>query len=116
MNSALQYHLRGMVKRSVQARRPYGARDCRQHLERRIERSPEAGATGHRRRDWHGQLVAGAILGVANIIQNFFGHPDCSKIATTEIVNQAEQMLKQNLTAWQSLPPAQKTPATPTEL
>jgi hypothetical protein len=59
-----------------------------------------------------GQLVAGAVLGVASIIQNFFGHPDCSKIATTQIVNQAEQFLIQNLAAWQSLPANQKTLAT----
>jgi len=39
----------------------------------------------------------GAVLGVASNIQNFFGHPDCSKIATTQIVNQAEVMLQQNL-------------------
>jgi hypothetical protein len=59
-----------------------------------------------------GQLVAGAVLGVASIIQNFFGHPDCSKIAATEIVNQAEVMLQQNLAAWQSLSAADRTPAT----
>ena len=46
------------------------------------------------------------------IILNFFGHPDCSKIATTQIVNQAEVFLKQNLAAWQALPADQKTPAT----
>jgi len=59
-----------------------------------------------------GQLVAGAVLGAASIIQNFFGHPDCSKIATTQIVNQAEVFLKQNLAAWKALPADQKTPAT----
>jgi len=59
-----------------------------------------------------GQLVAGAVLGVTSIIQNFFGHPDCSKIAATQIVNQAEVMLQQNLVAWQSLSRAEKTPAT----
>jgi hypothetical protein len=50
-----------------------------------------------------------AILGIASLVQNFFGQPDCDKIATTEIVNQAEIFLKQNLAAWQSLSPAQKT-------
>jgi hypothetical protein len=44
--------------------------------------------------------LAGAVLGVASIMQNFFGHPDCSKIATTQIVNQAEVFLRQNLAAW----------------
>jgi hypothetical protein len=59
-----------------------------------------------------GQLIAGAVLTAASVIQNFFGHPDCSKIATTQIVNQAELMLQQNLAAWQGLSPADKTPAT----
>jgi hypothetical protein len=52
------------------------------------------------------------VLGVASIMQNFFGHPDCSKIATTQIVNQAEVFLRQNLAAWKALPADQKTPAT----
>ncbi len=52
------------------------------------------------------------VLGVASIMQNFFGHPDCSKIATTQIVNQAEVCLRQNLAARKALPADQKTPAT----
>jgi hypothetical protein len=46
------------------------------------------------------------------IMQNFFGHPDCSKIATTQIVNQAEVFLRQNLATLKALPADQKTPAT----
>jgi len=34
--------------------------------------------------------IAAGILEVGSIIQNYFFHPDCSKIATTQIVNQAE--------------------------
>jgi hypothetical protein len=45
-------------------------------------------------------------------MQNFFGHPDCSKIATTQIVNQAEVCPRQTLGAWKALPADQKTPAT----
>lgn len=56
--------------------------------------------------------ISKAVLGVAALIQNFFGHPDCSKIAATHIVDQAEQLLKQNLQAWQSLPANQKNVAT----
>jgi hypothetical protein len=52
------------------------------------------------------------VLGAAALIQNFFGHPDCSKIATTQIVQKAEQLLQQNLAAWQSLTPQEKTWAT----
>jgi hypothetical protein len=55
--------------------------------------------------------ISKAVLGIASLVQNFFGQPDCDKIATTEIVNQAELFLKQNLAAWQSLPAAQKTVA-----
>ena len=36
---------------------------------------------------------------------------DCSKIATTQIVNEAELFLRQNLAAWKVLPADQKTPA-----
>lgn len=53
--------------------------------------------------------ISKAILSVGSLIDAFFGHPDCSKIATTQIVNQAEIFLQQNLSAWQSLPIAQKT-------
>jgi hypothetical protein len=35
--------------------------------------------------------IASADLGVAAIIQNYFFHPDYKKIATTQIVNKAEQ-------------------------
>jgi hypothetical protein len=56
--------------------------------------------------------ISRTILSVAALVQNFFGHPDCNKIATTQIVNQAEVFLKQNLAAWQSLPADQKNPAT----
>jgi hypothetical protein len=45
-------------------------------------------------------------------MQNFFGHPDCSKIATTQVMNQDELFLRQNLAAWKALPADQKTPAT----
>src|SRR5215471_4579056 len=53
--------------------------------------------------------IAAGILEIGSSIKNFFFHPDCSKIATTQIVNQAEVFLQQNLAAWQSLPPNQKT-------
>ena len=51
--------------------------------------------------------IAAGILEVGSIIQNNFFHPDCSKIATTQIVNQAEVFLQQNLAAWQSLTPTE---------
>ena len=57
-------------------------------------------------------VAAGAGPGVASIMKNFFGHPDCSKIATTQIVNQAEVFLRQNLAGWKALLADQKTPAT----
>jgi hypothetical protein len=53
--------------------------------------------------------IAAGVLALGSAIQNFFFHPECNKIATTQIVNQAEQFLKQNLTTWQSLPANQKT-------
>jgi hypothetical protein len=53
--------------------------------------------------------IAAGVLAIGSAIQNFFFHPDCSKIATTQIVNQAEVFLKQNLAAWQSLSASQKT-------
>ena len=53
--------------------------------------------------------ISKAVLSVGSLIDAFFGHPDCSKIATTQIVNQAEVFAKQNLSAWQSLPNSQKT-------
>src|SRR5215471_21289809 len=53
--------------------------------------------------------IAAGILEIGSSIKNFFFHPDCSKIATTQIVNQAEVFLQQNLAAWQSLTPSQKT-------
>jgi hypothetical protein len=56
--------------------------------------------------------ISKAVLSVSSLIDAFFGHPDCSKIATTQIVNQAEVFMKQNLSAWQSLPTAQKTVST----
>jgi hypothetical protein len=56
--------------------------------------------------------VAAGVLEVGSLIQNFFGHPDCSKIAATNVVNQAEQLLKQNVAAWNALPASQKNPAT----
>lgn len=56
--------------------------------------------------------ISKAILTVGALITSFFSHPDYSKIATTEIVNQAEVLLKNNLTAWQSLPAAEKNSAT----
>src|SRR5215469_13724663 len=51
--------------------------------------------------------IAAGILEIGSAIQNFFFHPDCSKIATTQIVNQAEVFLQQNLAAWQSLTPTE---------
>jgi hypothetical protein len=57
-------------------------------------------------------LIAGAVLEIGAAIQNFFFQPDCNKIATTQIVNQAEIFLKQNLGAWQALTPAEKTSQT----
>jgi hypothetical protein len=53
--------------------------------------------------------IAAGVLAVGAAIQNFFFHPDCNKIATTAIVNQAEVFLKQNLDAWNALPAEQKT-------
>jgi hypothetical protein len=53
--------------------------------------------------------IAAAVLAVGSVIQNFFFHPDCSKIATTQIVNQAQQFAQQNLDAWNSLQPSDKT-------
>lgn len=53
--------------------------------------------------------IAGAVLAVGGLIQDFFFQPDCDKIATTQIVNQAEQLLQQNLAAWQSLSATDKT-------
>jgi hypothetical protein len=54
--------------------------------------------------------IAAGVLEIGAAIQNFFFHPDCNKIATTQIVNQAEVFLKQNLSAWQALSASQKTP------
>ena len=48
-------------------------------------------------------MIAGSILTIASSIKNFVFSPDCRKIEATQIVNQAEQFLKQNLQAWQSL-------------
>lgn len=56
--------------------------------------------------------IAAGVLAIGSAIQNFFFSPDCNKIATTAIVNQAEQFLQQNLAAWQALPPQEKTVAT----
>jgi hypothetical protein len=55
--------------------------------------------------------IAAGVLEVAALVQNFFFHPDCSKIATTQIVNKAQEFVTQNLQAWQTLTPAEKTPA-----
>jgi hypothetical protein len=52
------------------------------------------------------------VLEVGALIQGLFFAPDCNKIATTAIVNQAEKLLQQNLAAWQGLPAEQKTAAT----
>jgi ribosome modulation factor len=54
--------------------------------------------------------IAAGVLAIGSAIQNFFFHPDCSKIATTQIVNQAEVFLQQNLAAWQALSVSEKTP------
>ena len=54
--------------------------------------------------------IAAGILMVGASIQNFFFHPDCNKIATTQIVDQAEAFARQNLAAWQALTPSEKTP------
>lgn len=56
--------------------------------------------------------IAAGVLAIGSAIQRFFFAPDCNKIATTQIVNQAETFLQQNLSAWQSLPPQEKTIAT----
>jgi hypothetical protein len=57
-------------------------------------------------------VIAAGVLELANQIQSFFFHPDCNKIATTEIVDQAGKFLDQNLHTWLALSPAEKTPDT----
>jgi len=58
--------------------------------------------------------ISKGILAVGALISGFFFQPDMNKIATTQIVNQAEPLLHQNVVAWQSLPANQKTVANQT--
>jgi len=60
-------------------------------------------------------LIAAGVLEIAAQIQNFFFHPDCNKIATTQIVQQAEVFVQQNLQTWLSLSPGEKTPDAQTQ-
>jgi hypothetical protein len=76
------------------------------YFSQQSQASQQAGESGT------GSAIAAGVLAVGSVIQNFFFHPDCSKLATSAIVNQAEQFLKQNLAAWQALPAKQRTPAT----
>jgi hypothetical protein len=114
MNTALHYHLNGMglgaacgqTANLVHAAVGTGLTTASGIFSGMAQQQQKQGQAAT------GDIIASAVLSVAAVIQNFFGHPDCSKIATTQIVQQAETMLQQNLSAWLSLPPAQRTPAT----
>lgn len=90
MNTSLHYHLAGLGQS--------GAQTAVVGLATAAGADPEP--------------ISKAVLSVAALITSFFGQPDYAKIATTEIVNKAEVLLKSNLAAWQSLPAGQKNSAT----
>lgn len=90
MNTSLHYHLAGLGQS--------GAQGAVLGLATAASADPEP--------------ISKAVLSVATLITSFFAQPNYSKIATTEIVNQAEVLLKNNLAAWQSLPASQKNAAT----
>ena len=114
MNTATHYYLRGMGLGA-----PCGTGTALAHVaagsilssasgyfSQQSQAAQQAGESGT------GSAIAAGVLAVGAVIQNFFFHPDCSKLATTAIVNQAEVFLQQNLAAWQALPASQRTPAT----
>lgn len=57
-----------------------------------------------------GVPIVGPILGGLALLAGFLFKPDLKKIATTHVVDQAEILMKQNLSQWNSLSPSQKTP------
>lgn len=90
MNTSLHYHLAGLGQS--------GAQSAVLGLATAASADPEP--------------ISKAVLSVATLITSFFAQPNYSKIATTEIVNQAEVLLKNNLAAWQGLPAIQRNSAT----